>query len=95
MQSVVSIITIAILPYVIAPRFVISVREFHSRAVEHIDTGFGVVSHVDAIVFASAGDMPVGDAEAAGSEGGSGGAQVWSDVRDAGVGGEAAEGASG
>ncbi|KAF8838728.1 hypothetical protein BDN67DRAFT_971130 [Paxillus ammoniavirescens] len=99
MQSVVSIITIAILPYVVAPRFVISVREFHSRAVEHIDTGFGAVSqcvspHLNTIVFASAGDMPLGNAESAGSEGGSEGAQVRSDEQDARMGGKVAEGAS-
>ncbi|KIK97382.1 hypothetical protein PAXRUDRAFT_824967 [Paxillus rubicundulus Ve08.2h10] len=97
MQSIVSIITIAILPYVIAPRFVISIREFHSRAVEHIDTGFGAASqHVspdDNMMFASVGDMPWGDADAAGGEGGSEGARVWPDNRDPGMGEETADGA--
>ncbi|KAF9232813.1 hypothetical protein BU15DRAFT_67130 [Melanogaster broomeanus] len=51
-----------IFPYVLAPRFVISVRELHSNMVgRHVDTGFGVVSQCIStnhnIVFMSAGEI--------------------------------------
>jgi len=72
--SVVLVIIVEFFPFILAPRFVISMRELHSHAVEHIDTGFGVASqrmspHINTIVFASGGDMPVGDAETTGGEG--------------------------
>ncbi|KAF9235946.1 hypothetical protein BU15DRAFT_64397 [Melanogaster broomeanus] len=52
-----------ILPYVLAPRFVISVRELYSHAMgEHSDTGFGVSKNNNTIMFASAG-MIAGDVE--------------------------------
>ncbi|KAF9232805.1 hypothetical protein BU15DRAFT_80792 [Melanogaster broomeanus] len=61
-----------IFPFVLAPRFVISVRELCSCDVGgHVDTGFGVASqHVshNTIVFAPAGEVQADDAEMAGGE---------------------------
>ncbi|KAF9235075.1 hypothetical protein BU15DRAFT_78375 [Melanogaster broomeanus] len=60
----------SIFPYVLAPRFIISVRELHSNMIGgHVDTGFGVVSKCTSInhniVFASAGEMPARGADMA------------------------------
>ncbi|KAF9225021.1 hypothetical protein BS17DRAFT_60768 [Gyrodon lividus] len=90
-----------IFPYVLAPRFVISVRELYSHAVaEHVDTGFGVGSqrrsmNINTIIFASTGGMPSGDAEPAGgaSEVGAEGVHGWSDDRGAETRGDAADAA--
>ncbi|KAF9231087.1 hypothetical protein BU15DRAFT_82845 [Melanogaster broomeanus] len=60
-----------VFPFVLAPRFILSVRELHSRVVgEHVDTGFGAVSlHMsgsnDTILFG----LPAGDAETVGGGG--------------------------
>ncbi|KAF8838739.1 hypothetical protein BDN67DRAFT_1012887 [Paxillus ammoniavirescens] len=56
----------SVFPFVLGPRFVLSVRELCSYAVEHVDTGFGVVSHVNTIMFANPGDMPADDADCEG-----------------------------
>jgi len=92
---IVLLIMSGVFPYVLAPRFVLSVRELCPYAIgEHIDTGFGAVSQVNTIMFANPGDMPAGDAETARGEGSSEGAQVcsWHD-QGAGLGEEAAGGA--
>jgi len=79
----------SVFPFVLGPRFVLSVRELCSYAVEHVDTGFGAVSHVNTIMFANPGD----DTETTRGEGGSEGAQVWSHERDTGMRGKTADGA--
>ncbi|KAF9231088.1 hypothetical protein BU15DRAFT_68631 [Melanogaster broomeanus] len=71
-----------IFPYVLAPRFVVSVRELHSNMVgRHVDTGFGVVSQCIStnhnIVFTSAEEIVEHGADM---------------VADAGTTGEAADG---
>jgi len=68
----------SIFPYVLVPRFVISVRELCSNVVGgHVDTGFGVVSeHISThhnIVFASAGEMLASGADMAAGVGTGGG----------------------
>ncbi|KIJ08284.1 hypothetical protein PAXINDRAFT_172995 [Paxillus involutus ATCC 200175] len=70
--------------------YFIAVRDLYSHAVgEHVDTGFGAVSHVNTILFANPGDMPAGDTETARGEGSSEGAQIRSDDRGTGLGEEA------
>ncbi|KIJ08288.1 hypothetical protein PAXINDRAFT_102632 [Paxillus involutus ATCC 200175] len=89
---VLSIIS-CVFPYVLAARFVLSVRDLYSHAVgEHVDTGFGAVSQVNTIMFANPGDMPAGDAETARGEGSSEGAQVCSHDQGAGLGEVATDG---
>ncbi|KAF8843543.1 hypothetical protein BDN67DRAFT_964367 [Paxillus ammoniavirescens] len=59
----------SLLPYILAPRFILSVREACSHTVwEDVDTGFGVSSQCTSggsttMVFAGRGDVPAGDAE--------------------------------
>jgi len=69
-SQLVSGVPFTILPYILGPRLVLSVREFHSRTFgEHIDTGFGLHSQRSStshgIVFASPSErVPDGDAGA-------------------------------
>ncbi|KIJ08287.1 hypothetical protein PAXINDRAFT_18572 [Paxillus involutus ATCC 200175] len=87
---IIMVINSCVFPFVLAPRFVLSVRDLYSHAVgEHVDTGFGAVSHVNTILFANPGDMPAGDTETARGEGSSEGAQIRSDDRGTGLGEEA------
>ncbi|KIJ63566.1 hypothetical protein HYDPIDRAFT_40976 [Hydnomerulius pinastri MD-312] len=61
-QQIVLAVFSCIAPYVLAPRLIISVREFHSRVIgDHIDSGFGAQSqHLcfngEIMVFAGAED---------------------------------------
>ncbi|KAF9234647.1 hypothetical protein BU15DRAFT_65501 [Melanogaster broomeanus] len=87
-----------IFPYVLAPRFVITVRELHSNMVGgHVDTGFGAVSQRTSmnhtIVFASAGEVLTRGTEmpAGGSTSRAEGAHGWSDDQHAGTTREAAD----
>ncbi|KAF9233832.1 hypothetical protein BU15DRAFT_66268 [Melanogaster broomeanus] len=60
----------AVVPYVVAPRFVLSVRALHSCVVgNHIDTGFGAGSqrtNNSSVLFATHGMMPALEVETAG-----------------------------